>query len=98
MSVRDTSENNLVTAESKPERTVPDRYTTIENGKGKVVRLSKKVIPLFNCAGDMASFDNVSCKENIQILQHKMATSSLSTSADFAGLIDMLKDLKENNN
>jgi hypothetical protein len=79
------------------EKRSPGRYTVIENSKGKAVRLSKKVVSVFNCA-DSKSNNNLSCKENIQTLQHKMATSSISASADFAGLIDMLKDLKENNN
>jgi len=75
-----------------------NRYTTMENEKGKVVRLSKKVIPVFDCADNLNANNNSSCKENIQNLQHKMATSFISTSADFGGLIDMLKDLKENSN
>ena len=67
------------------------------NDKGKVVRLSKKVIPVFNCADNYKSSNNLACKENIELLQHKMATSLISASADFGGLVDLLKDLKENN-
>ncbi|HVG41605.1 MAG TPA: hypothetical protein VM888_08330, partial [Chitinophagaceae bacterium] len=50
---------------------VSNRYTTIENGKGKTVRLSKKVIPLFDCADNNKASNNISCKENIQNLQQK---------------------------
>lgn len=73
------------------------RYLTVANQKGKTVRLSQKALRIFNCADNIASVNNSRrCKENIQHLQQKMATSLVSPSGDFAGLIDMIKRLEEN--
>jgi hypothetical protein len=92
---RTTDKNDMVVRENKDPL---NRYTTMSNEKGKVVRLSKKVVPVFNCADNTQASNNQNCKENIQTLQRKMATSLVSPTTDFAGLIDMLKDLKENYN
>ncbi len=94
--IADESKGNFTTSQSNNKITA-NRYTTMANDKGKVVRLSKKVIPVFNCADNYKSSNNLACKENIELLQHKMATSLISASADFGGLVDLLKDLKENN-
>ncbi len=72
------------------------RYLTVANQKGKTVRLSQKALRIFNCADNIAAVNNSRCKENIQQLQQKMATSLVSPSGDFAGLIDMIKRLDEN--
>lgn len=80
--------------ERKPVQNISPRYLTVADEKGKVVRLSKKVLPVFDCAGKTASAIN-RCKENIQLLQQKMASSLVSPSGDFAGLMDMIKTLEE---
>ncbi len=72
------------------------RYLTVANQKGNSVRLSQKALRVFNCAENIAAVNNSRCKENIQSLQQKMATSLVSPSGDFAGLIDMIKRLEEN--
>jgi hypothetical protein len=72
------------------------RYLTVANQKGNIVRLSQKALRVFNCAENIAAVNNSRCKENIQSLQQKMATSLVSPSGDFAGLIDMIKSLEEN--
>ncbi len=71
------------------------RYLTVANQKGNIVRLSQKALRVFNCAENIAAVNNSRCKENIQSLQQKMATSLVSPSGDFAGLIDMIKSLEE---
>ncbi len=72
------------------------RYLTVANQKGNSVRLSQKALRVFNCAENITAVNNSRCKENIQLLQQKMATSLVSPSGDFAGLIDMIKRLDEN--
>lgn len=89
------AKNEVATTQETATATQENRYLTFANEKGKVVRLSKKVLPVFNCAGNVAATNNQSCKENIETLQNKMATSLVMPS-DFAGFINMLKDLKEN--
>jgi hypothetical protein len=71
------------------------RYVTVAHVDGTKVRLSKKVFPEINCAQNTSAENWSKCKENIQALQAKMATS-VNGSADFGGLLDMLKDLEEN--
>lgn len=73
-----------------------NRYIAFTNNKGKTVKLSKKVMPVFNCADNAAASNSLRCKENIKSLQQKMATSTLPPTTDFAGLIDMIKHLEDN--
>jgi hypothetical protein len=63
---------------------------------GHTVRLSKKAFTVFDCAENSAPHNKERCKENIQLMQQKMAASMLSPSGDFGGLIDMIKSLEEN--
>ncbi len=72
------------------------RYLTVATQKGNSVRLSQKALRVFNCAENRTAVNNIRCKENIQLLQQKMATSLVSPTGDFAGLIDMIKHLDEN--
>ena len=73
-----------------------NRYVTIADDDGKKVRVSKKAYNVLNCAENRAALNNVRCKENIEAMQQKMSASLLSSSGDFAGLIDMIKSLEEN--
>ncbi len=83
------------TAQLKERKIKTARYITVADEEGKKVRLSKKAYTVFNCAENSAAANNERCKENIQLMQQKMAVS-LSPSGDFGGLIDMLKTLEEN--
>ncbi|HVE61513.1 MAG TPA: hypothetical protein VNA26_06825 [Chitinophagaceae bacterium] len=97
------SKDQVIVNDTKPQSsqlnlsTKSSRYLTVANQKGKTVRLSQKALKVFNCADNIASIKTSRrCKENIQSLQQKMATSLVSPSGDFAGLIDMIKRLDEN--
>ncbi len=85
------------TAKTKDVQTNSNRYVTVAALGGKKVRLSQKAYTVFNCAENTASVNYIRCKENIQSLQKKMSVSLLSPSGDFAGLMDMIKSLEENN-
>jgi hypothetical protein len=74
-----------------------NRYVTVANVDGKKVRLSKKAYTVFNCAENDLAVNNSNCKESIQNVRKKMAASMLSSSGDFGGLMDLIKDLEENN-
>ncbi len=102
-----TPNNNSVVNEPTPRRknesivnkepTNNTRYTTLADEDGKLVRLSKKIFPVFDCAENSTAFLRKRCQENIESLQKQMASSIVSPAADFAGLLDMLKKLEENN-
>ena len=74
-----------------------NRYVTVANVDGKKVRLSKKAYTVFNCAENDLAVNNSNCKESIQNVRKKMAASMLSSSGDFGGLMDLIKNLEENN-
>jgi cytoskeletal protein RodZ len=76
--------------------TIAKRYKVVAKEDGQIVRLSQKAYAVFDCAVKEAAQKSANCKENIQTMQAKMATSNISPSADFAGLIDMIKTLEEN--
>ena len=72
------------------------RYLTVAMDNGEKVRLSKKVLPVFECADNATAIIRKRCKENIESLQQKMASTLASPTTDFAGLVDMIKTLEEN--
>lgn len=86
-------DNEIAAIPSRPEKNA--RYLTVAHDDGTKVRLSKKVYPVINCAQQTGTAWS-KCKESIQALQEKMATSVNAASTDFGGLMDMLKDLEEN--
>ena len=77
-------EKNIVNASSA------DRYMIATSNTGNVVRLPKKAYADFACveARDLA------CKEKMATMQSKLASASMST--DFAGVLDLLKNLQDN--
>lgn len=72
------------------------RYITLAKGDGKTIRLSKKIYPVIDCAAKTDALAWSRCKENIQAMQAKMATSVGAAGGDFGGLMDMIKNLEEN--
>jgi hypothetical protein len=76
--------------------TITKRYKIVAKEDGKLVRLSQKAYAVFDCAVKGAAQRSETCKENIQTMQAKMASSMVSPTTDFAGLIDMIKTLEEN--
>lgn len=66
-----------------------DKYIIYSDGKGNVVRLPKKIFNAFACpSGD------VECKQRLEQLRKKFAASAMT--ADFTGLLQILKSLQEN--
>ena len=75
-----------------------NRYLTMEDEEGKEVRLSKKAYSVFNCAENSIAARRKNCIESIKSMQETMASSIASPSADFAGLLEIIKTLEEKNN
>jgi hypothetical protein len=76
-------------------QTDTDRYIIVTSDVGNAVRLPKKVYSSFACPDQFAFAGYDDCKERISSLQNKM---SASMTTDFAGLLDLLKNLQENSN
>ena len=76
---------------------IGNRYLTMEDDHGKEVRVSKKAYSVFNCAENSIAAKRKNCIESIKSMQEKMATNIASPSADFAGLLEIVKSLEENN-
>jgi hypothetical protein len=69
---------------------VPDeKYMTYDNGDGIAVRMPKKIFSAIACP-----LDDYNCKERLKQLQEKFA--SAATTADFNGILEILKNLQEN--
>jgi len=68
---------------------VPDKYMIYSDGDGNAVRLPKKIFSAFACPTD-----DLICKERLQQLREKFAASAMT--ADFNGLLQILKSLQEN--
>lgn len=66
-----------------------DKYMIYSDEEGNAVKLPKKLFDFFSCAAE-----EIACKEKMQLLQQKFATTSLST--DFTGILELLKNIKEN--
>lgn len=66
-----------------------DKYMIYSDGDGNAVRLPKKIFNAFACPAD-----NFDCKQRLQKLREKFAASA--TTADFNGLLEILKSLQEN--
>lgn len=75
---------------------ITKHYKVVAKEDGQIVRLSQKAYAVFDCAVKGAAQKSSTCKENIQTMQAKMASSLVTPSTDFAGLIDMIKTLEEN--
>ena len=83
---------NQVTGHNYPIETsiVLDRYIIFSKSSGDAFRLSRKLYHLFNC-----SDTDENCKENIQAIQQKMADPTLMASADFSGILDLIKNMNK---
>jgi hypothetical protein len=66
-----------------------DKYMMYSDGDGNVVRLPKKIFSAFACPTN-----DVICKQRLQQLKEKFAQSAMT--ADFTGLLQILKSLQEN--
>lgn len=59
------------------------------DGKGNPVKLPKKLYDVVNCGED-----DPSCRQNIQCLQEKISSASLTT--DFIGVLQIIRQVQEN--
>jgi hypothetical protein len=66
-----------------------DKYMMYSDGDGNVIRLPKKIFSAFACPTE-----DMICKQRLQQLREKFAASA--TTADFTGLLQILKSLQEN--
>jgi hypothetical protein len=66
-----------------------DKYMIYSDGDGNAVRLPKKIFSAFACP-----IDDYACKQRLQELRERFAASAMT--ADFNGLLQILKSLQEN--
>jgi hypothetical protein len=66
-----------------------DKYMMYSDEDGNVIRLPKKIFSAFACPAE-----DLICKQRLQQLREKFAASA--TTADFTGLLQILKSLQEN--
>jgi hypothetical protein len=66
-----------------------DKYMIYSDKEGNAIRLPKKIFSAFTCPTD-----DMLCKQRLQQLREKFAASAMT--ADFNGLLQILKGLQEN--
>jgi hypothetical protein len=66
-----------------------DKYMVYSDDQGNAMRLSKKLFELISCVKE-----EVVCAEQVQQMQYKIA--NYITTNDFSGLMEMLRNMKEN--
>jgi hypothetical protein len=66
-----------------------DKYMIYNDKEGNAIRLPKKIFSAFTCPTD-----DMLCKQRLQLLREKFAASAMT--ADFNGLLQILKGLQEN--
>lgn len=75
-----------------PVQTVPaptEKYMVYSDEDGNAMRLSKKIFDFFSCASKRPD-----CRHQLQQLQQQFATTSTT---DFAGVVELLRKLNEEN-
>jgi hypothetical protein len=75
--------------DNHPDLSLADRFMVYTDEDGNHMKLPKKLFSVIHC-----NTDDFSCKQNLQNLQQKISSASIS--ADFGGFLDMLKQLQEN--
>jgi len=66
-----------------------DRYMVYSDGKGKAMRLPKKIFDSISCVEE-----EITCKQRIQNLQQKIANAALTS--DFTAVLELLNNVREN--
>lgn len=69
--------------------TAIEKYMVYSDEDGNAMKLPKKLFDFVSCVKE-----NILCKEEMMQLQEKFATADFSN--DFTGVLEMLKNLKEN--
>lgn len=69
--------------------TSSEKYMVYSDGDGNAMKLPKKLFDFITCVKE-----DMLCKEEMQQLQQKVASAVLTT--DFTGVLEVLKNLKEN--
>lgn len=69
-----------------------DKYMIYYDAEGNTIRLPKKIFNAFVCPLDRP--DNADCKQRLKKLKEKFASSAVT--ADFNGILEILKSLQEN--
>lgn len=66
-----------------------EKYMVYSDADGNAMKLPKKLFDFISCVQE-----DVNCKQQLQQLQQKFASTALTT--DFTGVLELLKNLKEN--
>lgn len=66
-----------------------EKYMVYSDGDGNAMKLPKKLFDFITCVKE-----DILCKQEMQQLQQKVASAVLTT--DFTGVLEVLKNLKEN--
>ncbi|MDQ3845996.1 MAG: hypothetical protein M3342_18610 [Bacteroidota bacterium] len=74
---------------------IANNYLIYETGSGNVVRMPKKLYPIFSCTYDEDIVQAYKCRQKIRSLQEQVALKA-PPSTDFAAMLYLIKDLQNN--
>jgi hypothetical protein len=69
-----------------------NRYFVHTDQRGAPVRFSSKLYDLFECSDEWTESE---CAQQIRLWQQKAATSAMYASADFTGVLEILKSMQQ---
>ena len=84
--------NALISEWNQAKDSMVNRYFVHTNNRGDAIRFSSKLYDLFECSDEWTETE---CAQQIRMWQRKVATSSIYASADFTGVIEILKSMQE---
>jgi hypothetical protein len=84
--------NHALSSWKQAKDSLVNRYFVHTNNRGEAVRFSSKLYDLFECSEEWTDRE---CAQQIRLWQQKAATSAIYASADFTGVLEMLKGMQE---
>lgn len=84
--------NTIISNWKQAKDSLVNRYFVHTNQNGESVRFSSKLYGLFECSEEWTESE---CSQQIKLWQQKAATSAMFASADFTGVIEVLKGMQE---
>lgn len=90
--VKNSGYHTLMAEWKQAKDSLVNRYFVHTNNRGEPIRFSSKLYDLFECSDEWTETE---CAQQIMLWQQKAATSAMYASADFTGVLEMLKEMGE---
>lgn len=89
--VKNSGYHTLMAEWEQAKDSLVNRYFVHTNNRGEAIRFSSKLYDLFECSDEWTEKE---CAQQIMLWQQKAATSAMYASADFTGVLELLKGME----